>query len=286
MKLLIPFLAFALSSIALAEKPVTTSAGIKVLTDIAYKSGDKLSDYEKERCKLDVYLPADKKDFATLVWFHGGGITGGDKDFEHTPAIARSLAQGGVAVVNVSYRLSPKATFPAYVEDAAAAVAWTFSHIAEHGGDVKKVFVGGHSAGGYLALLVGLDAHYLKDLGMEGSGVAGLIPVSPQTMTHYTVRQERGIGKYTITADEAAPVFHVRKDTPPALVLYADKDMAARAEECAYFVAIMKGAGNQQVTGKMITNRTHGSVGNDIRNEEDAARLAILDFVASISAER
>lgn len=289
MKLLPILFAFTLISsthIARADKPATPPSGIKVLADIAYKSGDKLSDDEKKRCKLDVYLPAEKKDFATVVWFHGGGITEGDKDFEHTPAIARSLAQGGIAVVNVSYRLSPTATFPAYVEDAAAAFAWTLSHIAEYGGDVKKVFIGGHSAGGYLALLVGLDAHYLKDLGVELSSVAGLIPVSPQTMTHYTVRKERGIGKYTITADEAAPVFHARKDTPPILVLYADNDMAARAEECAYFVAIMKGAGNKQVTGQLITDRTHGSVGNDIRNEDDTARLAILDFIATISAGR
>jgi acetyl esterase/lipase len=256
------------------------------LSDIAYKSGDKLSAYEKERCKLDVYLPVGKKNFATLVWFHGGGITKGSKDSEHTPAIARSLASGGIAVVNVNYRLSPKATYPAYVEDGAAAFAWTLSHIAEHGGDVNRVFIGGHSAGGYLTLLVGLDAHYLKDLGIELSSIAGLIPISPQTMTHYTVREERGIGKYTITADDAAPVFHVRKDTAPILVLYADNDMAARAEECAYFVAIMKGAGNKLVTGKMIADRNHGSVGNNVENEDDAARIEILNFISSVSKDR
>lgn len=289
MKLLSLVFAFTLVTslqVAMADKPETPSSEIKVLADIAYKSGDKLSDYEKERCKLDVYLPAGKKDFATVVWFHGGGLTEGSKESSKKPGIASSLAQAGVAVINVNYRLSPKASYPAYIEDAAAAFAWTLSHIAEYGGDVKKVFIGGHSAGGYLTLMVGLDAHYLKDLGVELSSVAGLIPVSPQTMTHYTVREERGIGKYTITADEAAPVFHVRKDTPPTLVLYADNDMAARAEECAYFVAIMKGAGNKKVTGKLIADRTHGSVGNNIKNEGDPARLALLDFITSVSAER
>ncbi|CAN5886680.1 alpha/beta hydrolase [soil metagenome] len=280
------FVLIGLGNAALADKPVTAPAEIKLLSDIAYKSGDKLSDYEKERCKLDVYLPIGKSNFATVVWFHGGGLIEGSKESTKKPGIASSLAQAGIAVINVNYRLSPKATYPAYIEDSAAAVAWTLSHIAEYGGDVKKVFIGGHSAGGYLTLMVGLDAHYLKDLGVELSSVAGLIPVSPQTMTHYTVREERGIGKYTITADEAAPVFHVRKDTPPILVLYADNDMAARAEEGAYFVAIMKGAGNQKVTGKLIADRTHGSVGNNIKNEGDAARLALLNFIASVSAER
>jgi hypothetical protein len=98
-------------------------------------------------------------------------------------------------------------------------------------------------------------------------------------MTHYTVRKERGIGQFTITADEAAPVFHVRKETPPMLVLYADKDMAARAEENEYLVAIMKGAGNQRVHGLLVRDRNHGSVGNRIAEAGDPARLAILEFM-------
>ena len=115
----------------------------------------------------------------------------------------RSLARAGVAVVSAEYRLSPKVKYPAYLQDAAAAFAWTRAHIAEHGGDVEKLFVGGHSAGGYLTFMIGLDERYLREFGVELSGIAGLIPVSGQTMTHYTVREERGIGQFTITADEA-----------------------------------------------------------------------------------
>ena len=88
--------------------------------------------------------------------------------------------------------------------------------------------------------------------GVELSAIAGLIPVSGQTMTHYTVREERGLGKFSVTADEAAPVYFARKDTPPFLVLYADHDMTARAEENAYFVALMKGAGHEHITGLQI----------------------------------
>jgi hypothetical protein len=98
-------------------------------------------------------------------------------------------------------------------------------------------------------------------------------------MTHYTVREERGIGKFTITADEAAPVHYGRKDTPPMLVLYADHDMAARREENEYFVALMKGAGNEHVTGRLITDRDHGSIASRIANEGDPARLAIVEFI-------
>lgn len=266
----------------LPENPPNAD-GLAVLTDIAYKTGD-LSDYEKERCKLDLYLPSGQTGFATLVWFHGGALKGGDKKGNNT--IARSLARAGVAVVSVNYRLSPKVKYPGYLQDAAAAFAWTRAHIAGHGGDPEKLFIGGHSAGGYLTLMIGLDPRYLRAFGVEPGAIAGLIPISGQTMTHYTVREERGIGPFTITADEAAPVHYGRKDTPPMLVLYADHDMAARAEENAYLVALMKGAGNPHVNGQLIRDRTHGSIASHIADENDPARLAILEFIKSPSQSK
>jgi acetyl esterase/lipase len=253
--------------------------GGAALTNLPYKTGEALDAYEKERCVLDIYLPADRKDFATLVWFHGGGLTAGSKDGKETRRIAVSLAKEGLGVVVPNYRLSPKAAYPAYVEDAAAAVGWTHAHIAEHGGHPGRLFVGGHSAGGYLTLMVGLDARYLKAAGVPAPAVAGLIPVSGQTMTHNTVRAERGLGRFEVTADEAAPVRWVRKETPPLLVIWADKDMAARAEENAYLVALLKGAGNTRVTGMQVSDRDHGSVANKIADAGDAARAAILEFV-------
>ena len=255
-------------------------------SDIPYKTGPSLTEYEQQRCLLDVYLPTNRSGFATLVWFHGGGLTGGSKDGADIRDTARSLARGGVGVVVPSYRLSPKATYPAYLLDAAAAVAWTHTHIAEHGGDPARLFIGGHSAGGYLTLMLGLDAHYLQELGVPPQAVAGLVPVSGQTMTHYTVREERGLGKFTVTADTAAPVYFARKDTPPMLVLYADHDMAARAEENAYLVALLKGAGNTNVTGKLMADRTHGSIASKIAEDNDPARLAILAFLQGSASLR
>ena len=250
------------------------------LANLAYKTGAALSVYEKERCKLDLYLPEGAKGFATLVWFHGGGLTGGSKDEATTRKIARTLAAAGLGVAVPNYRLSPKAKYPAYIEDAAAAVAWTCAHIAEHGGNAKRLFIGGHSAGGYLTLMLGLDPRYLKAAGVDAAAIAGLIPVSGQVMTHYTVRAERGLGQWSVTADEAAPVyFAANKAAPPLLVLYADHDMAARAEENAYLVAALAGAGNKRVTGRQIADRTHGTIASKITEENDPARLAILEFI-------
>ena len=261
---------------------ISHAADDSPLTNLPYKTGESLSSNEKQRCLLDVYLPkaGTEKGFATLVWFHGGGLTGGSKDADSTKKVAQGLAQSGVAVVVPNYRLSPQAKYPAYIEDATAAVAWTLQNIAKHGGDTQRVFVGGHSAGGYLTLMLGMDAHYLAAFGLKPQQLAGLIPVSGQVMTHYTVRQERGIGKFSVTADEAAPVRYADvKNLPPMLVLCADKDMPARAEENVFLVALMKGAGNKRVTLQIIADRNHGSVGNNIANEGDPARVAILKFM-------
>lgn len=269
----------------LAETPPA-----RALADVAYKSGAALSEYEAERCKLDVYLPNAGKDWPVLVWFHGGGLKNGDKrgtpkDGVKTERMAISLAAAGVAVVCPNYRFSPKVTFPAYLEDAAASVAWAKANLSEHGADVKRLYIGGHSAGGYLALMLGLDAHFLEAAGTSLSAVAGLIPVSGQTMTHYTVREERGIGKYTVTADEAAPVYHLRKDSPPFLVIYGDQDLPARADENEYFIEMMKAAGNKTITGLMVKDRTHGTIASEIAAKGDPAREAMLEFMRASHRE-
>ncbi|MFN5056666.1 MAG: alpha/beta hydrolase [Verrucomicrobiota bacterium] len=262
---------------------------LRTLRDIAYKD-DVISQtpYEQERCKLDLTLPADAKGFPTYVWFYGGGLKNGGKDLnsEYCVEIRASLARAGVAVVTPDYRLSPKVKYPAYVDDAAAAFAWTVKHIAAHGGDPRKVFIGGHSAGGYLALLVGMDPERLKPHGLTLGSVAGIAQVSGQVFNHYTVREERGQARYGITSDEAAPAFHIRKSLPPILTIYAQNDMLSRAEENMFFVTTLKAAGHTENYSLRVDDRDHGTVGHNLRNDDDPARLAILNFIAKQSANR
>ena len=84
----------------------------KTDVDVAYRTGSTLTDYMKLRCRLDVYHPVGKKDFATVVWFHGGGLKSGNR---FVPA---ALKEKGIAVVPVNYRLYPKVKSPGYIEDA------------------------------------------------------------------------------------------------------------------------------------------------------------------------
>lgn len=193
-------------------------------------------DYIAERCKLDVYYPKDTTNVSTIVWFHGGGLEFGEK---HIP---EGLLEKGVVVVTVNYRMHPMVKHPVYIEDAAAAVAWTFKNIEKYNGDPKKIFVTGHSAGGYLANMVGLDKGYLEMHEIDADNIAGLIPFSGHTITHFTIRKERGIKGTQPIIDKYAPLFHVRNDAPPMLLITGnrEKELLGRYEEVAYFYRMMK----------------------------------------------
>lgn len=200
------------------------------------RASQNADNYIKERCKLDVYYPKDTTNVSTIVWFHGGGLEFGEK---HIP---EGLLEKGVVVVTVNYRMHPKVKHPTYIEDAAAAVAWTFKNIKKYNGNPRNIFVTGHSAGGYLASMVGLDKSYLKKHNIDANTLAGLIPFSGHTITHFTIRKEMGIEGTQPIINEYAPLFHVRKDAPPMLLITGnrEKELLGRYEEVAYFYRMMK----------------------------------------------
>lgn len=233
-----------------------TSPAYRTETNLFYRTGQGLDEYAKERCFLDAYYPTGTNDFATVVWFHGGGLTGGNK------AIPQALRGKGFAVVAANYRLSPRAKAPAYVEDAAAAVAWTFHNLQSRGGSTNRIFVSGHSAGGYLAMLVGLDKHWLAAQGVDADRIAGLIPFSGQCITHFTVRAERGIRDTQPVIDELAPLYHVRKDAAPLLLLTADRnhELIGRYEENAYMWRMMKLVGRPDTEILEMQGFDHGGM--------------------------
>lgn len=256
-----------------------------VLKDIAYKSNP-TTDYEKEWCKLDVYLPEGKdgapaKDFATVVWFYGGGLESGDKARPLHVAMGKRLASEGVAAVVVNYRLSPKVTYPAYLQDAAAAFAWTKKHIAEHGGDANKVFLSGHSAGAYLAVQIGYDEQYLKAEGLATTDIAGIAALSPQVFTHFTIRKERGVPdpEHKPTIDDAAPAYHASAAAPRTLIFVGSNDLPTRVEECAYFIALLKSLKHPDAEMHIIPDRDHGKIVWEATKANDPTLKLMLDFI-------
>ena len=247
------YLSFILLLIGLTLQAQET---YKTVKDISYIPAGETDGYRKERCKLDVYYPVGKKGFPTIVWFHGGGLEGGGK---HVPEM---FMNQGFAVVAVNYRLSPKAQNPAYTEDAAAAVAWAYKHIEEYGGSPRRVFVTGHSAGGYLTLMVGLDKSYLQEYGVDADSIAAYLPISGQTVTHFTIRKERSLPEGFPVIDQYAPCNKARKDTPPFVLITGDRnlEMADRYEENALLASVLKNIGNKKVSLYELQGFDHGQV--------------------------
>lgn len=233
--LLILFAIFLLTS---TEFVVGQDGSYESETHIAYRSATEMESCS--RCYLDIYYPTDADDFSTIVWFHGGGLRAGEKE------LPEGLKNQGFAVVSPNYSFFPDVNAPVYIEDAAAAVAWVFDNIEDFGGDPSKIFLSGHSAGGYLAMMVGLDKSYLNANDIDANELAGLIPFSGHTITHFTVREERGIPGEQAIVDEFAPLFHVRDDAPPLLMITGDREMEllGRYEENAYMMRMMKVAGH------------------------------------------
>jgi acetyl esterase/lipase len=245
---------FALTLLA-CQQSKTPELTYELKKDIAYRiaDGDRAID---ERCRLDFYYPRGQKNFPTVIWFHGGGLTGGNRE------IPERLKKQGFAVIGAGYRLAPTVKVQTCIEDAAAAVAWMAKNIESYGGSTKKLFLSGHSAGGFLANMVVLDKKWLLPYGVDPDGFAGLVPFSGQSITHYTMRKERGIGERTPVVDEFAPQFHVRKDAPPILLLSGDreKELYGRYEESAYFWRMFKEVGHPDVRIMELQGYDHGGM--------------------------
>ena len=234
-------------SVALAQKYQTAF-------DIPYTK--KKDAYSQQRLKLDVYYPEDKKDCPVIVWFHGGGLEAGNKE------IPSKLKEKGYVVVGVNYRLLPKVTINETLDDAAEAVAWVFQHICEYGGDTKKIVVTGHSAGGYISMMLCLNKNWLATYHTDADDVMMYVPFSGQAITHYNVRKMHGIKPLQPTIDEYAPLYWVRKDCPPLVLICGDRELElyGRYDENQYLARMMRLAGHTETYLYELDGHGHGAM--------------------------
>jgi len=239
---------------ALLFSATVSTAQYQQVNDILYT--ESTDAYAQERCKLDVYYPTNQQEAPVVVWFHGGGIESGNKHID------RELKNCGLVVVAANYRLLPKATIDQCLDDAAAAVAWTYKNIAKYGGSKRKIFVAGHSAGGYLLDIIGLDKKWLAKYGVDADSLAALVPFSGQCITHYNVRKKHGIGPLQPTIDQYAPLTYVRPDAPPVIIISGDRELElyGRYEEQAYFWRMLKLVGHKDATLYEMQGYDHGAM--------------------------
>ncbi len=277
--MLSPFLSLVRGVKFLVVAAAFTAAAfaVEVKQDVVY-SGPATADNPR---RLDVFTPDHPaKPFPLVIWFHGGGITAGTKNSKTDRAVAERWTAHGIGLINADYRLSPAVKFPAYVEDAAQAVAWAIREAVALGADPKAIFVSGHSAGGYLAAMLAMDEKYLRAAGIEPSQIAGYFPLSGQMTTHFTVRKERGLSDLAVIVDDAAPSYFVRAAIPRLLLLIGDHDWPARLEENQLLAAqLTQVAKSKNVSFKIIADRTHNSIFEKLLTPGDAAGEAMLQFI-------
>jgi len=264
---------FLFSSVSAAEPSRTEWKNLSYYSESALGDAD---DYQKTRCLLDVSAPPDAKGLPVVVWFHGGGLSGGNK------TISPLLKEEQFVLVGVGYRLTPKAKFPDFLEDAAAAVAWTFANIERYGGDPEKIVVGGHSAGAYLSAMIGFDPRWLKPYELKPSRLAGLILMSGQMTTHFNVRKILNYPQPELLpiVDENAPLHYLSADAPPIALILGDRkiEWPARVEENELMYATLRAMKHPHVEFHENLGFDHGGVGG----APDAARQ-MKAFIEKVS---
>jgi acetyl esterase/lipase len=244
---------------------------------------------------LDVYASPSAKNAPVVFWIHGGGWQGGDKtDVAEKP---RFFVDRGFIFVSVNYRLLPKVEMIDIFHDVAKAFRWVHDHVAEYGGDAKRVLVGGHSAGAQLAALICTDDRYLKAEGIEFTDLIGCVPVDGDTYdvpaiieTAETRCRVHGqplpqfghrvkFGNTPEKHRDYSAVTHVAKgkNIPPFLILHV-ADHPDTSAQAIRLGAVLKEAGvKTTIFGAKET--THVKLNDNLGVAGDPATKVLLEFV-------
>ena len=263
------------------EKPAKTYE-VEAIKDVSYYAG---ADRDKVKHNLDLYLPKGLKDYPVLFFVHGGGWVIGDKnEFGAYALFAGTFAKLGIGVVVTNYRLSPRIKHPEHIKDVARAFAWTTKNIAKHGGNKDRIFVCGHSAGAHLVALLATDASYLKAHELTSKAIRGVVPISGPFILAPGL-MPRVFGDDKKAAPNAAPFTHVRKDLPPFLIVFADKDLIGCDRTVGEaFCKALKAKGNVAETLE-IENHNHITVLMSAGMPAGKANQEIVKFIREKSAK-
>jgi acetyl esterase/lipase len=248
-----------------------------------------------ERQVLDVYSPPNAKNLPVVFWIHGGGWQTGDKsDVYNKPQV---FTNKGFVFVSTNYRLLPSVDMATIVRDVAKSIHWVHEHIAQHGGDPKRLIIMGHSAGAQLAALVCTDDRYLKAEGLPLAITKGCVPVDGDTYdvpaiieTAETRWRVHGLPKAKVGHREKfgndpakhrdfSAVTHVAKDKgiPPFFILHVagHPDTTAQAMRLGN---ALKDAG-LAATVFAAKETTHNKINADLGQPEDPATIAMFAFL-------
>ncbi len=287
-----------LRSALLSVATVVCCHAMLVAQDFVLKSNIPYADSPQERQVLDIYAPKNATNLPVMFWIHGGGWQVGDKTEVNLKP--QWFVDRGMIFVSTNYRLLPKVEMESIVADVAKSLAWVHKHIAQFGGDSKRIVVGGHSAGAQLAALVCVDDRLLKAEGIDFSSLKGCVPVDGDTYdipaiieTAETRRRAHGepqakMGhreKFGHTPEKHknfSAVNHIAKDKgiPPFLILHvADHpDTSAQARRLA---SVLNASSiKAQLVSARETN--HSKLNDNLGKADDPSTQALAKFLDEV----
>jgi acetyl esterase/lipase len=277
-------LAFALAALAsplrAADAPGDRDPrhDVDARTNITYYSGEGADKY---RHRLDLFLPRGEREVPVLLFVHGGGFTVGIKD--QYAFVGQVFAARGIATAVISYRLSPKVSYPGHVQDVARAFAWVRAHIAEYGGKPDRIFVSGHSAGATLVAMLASDPAYLREAGESLDHIAGVIPISGSFTQ--SARSAMFEGASPDIVYNASAIVHTAGPHPPFLILYGDRDAPRTGQDAEQMAKALKAAGNSADVHE-IADHAHMDMITGIMSPDDAGLRFVLEFIRRVDHQR
>jgi acetyl esterase/lipase len=191
------------------------------------------------RQKLDIYVPLGLKAPApVLLFFYGGAWQSGNRgDYR---GFGQAFASAGIVTVVADYRLYPAVKYPAFVADAAGALSWLHAHAGDYSGDTSRIFVSGHSAGAYNAVMLGSEPEFLQAKGGRLDWIRGVIGIAGPY--DFLPMQEAAYIDMFHGRDnpDSMPVNHVNGKRPPMLLVAGDDDGTVHPRNTASMAARLR----------------------------------------------
>lgn len=235
---------------------------LKVIRDIAYRDGP------SKAWRLDLAMPAEQTETLrpALVIVHGGGWRGGSKSVDVYQKMMTDYAEKGYVTINVEYRLTGEAPFPACIEDVKCAVRWLRAHAKKYHVDPDRIGAYGHSAGAHLALMLAMAP---KSAGLEGDGdwkeYSSIVNVSAAGSPPTELGRDVPMAK-----PQWWPIGYISDDHPPLFLIQGSEDRIVQAKLTDDFVKKMKAAG-ADIEYLRIDGARHGLAYNEKLDVTDPA---------------
>ena len=224
------------------------------VTDIAYGA--------LPRQRLDIYSPtgvAPAGGWPVVVFFYGGSWNSGER--AQYGFVGAALASRGMLAVVADYRLYPEVRYPDFLADSAQALAWTFRHAADRGGDPRRVFVMGHSAGGYNAAMLALDSRWLAATGHSPRELAGFIGLAgPYDFLPMTNRDAQPVFFHPDYPPHTQPMAFASSAAPPSFLAAGSSDALVDPERNTAALAARLSAAGVRVSLQRYPRVNHATL--------------------------